>query len=1109
MFDVDRNQSDIGLHKSLVPADSSDLKRKERSIMSMGDVLPPRRQAVMDRLRRRIERYRLHHLSSCLPRYNSNLNGILQQQQQDTIILRQRFLEAKAKKSGKKSEPKSKAGLGGDSSSAGGGGAGGATGTGSTSASNSGAGGGGNGCGAGGTATANSNTTVSGPQPKYKRTEKDTSSSPLSGCSRSASGQSNGGEGNVSGQQIQTNVKVTTVASNNIKTSNSPAPSTGNSVVNGGGASVTSSTTTTTTVIEPSEHGGDVSARNVSKVGGVVAGGPDKSLDENRDTKGSFHLPEFKPEPTGSELNLDACGVEINDETFEALMNDFSSDDMDQMNLEDIVDPFRLDHSHLSSLGDHKMNIDNDNGNLGQLPPYPVVSQSGLQLQFPGSSPTSDSLTMNLLSNMANTSVRPPSYTGQSSLGLNFLGKESSPAAQTLKQMAEQHQQQRQQQQLNSIGLNTSSPFSSDFNQYGGPGSGTSIEFLSSSGGNPNCFMQKNGAGSLFPFDSNSMTSPSGNKGSDGLFRSNQRFHLPTHLQDATKNPLNQQRTTDSKNICSGNGVTGGGPSANMMAGHCSPDVSSGAGPTGSQLSFVGTKPLSHFGDSNQPNNNGSNNGTRQYMRNSGGPTQQQRSQVSVGGASSPSNTVPSNLRQQRHHYMGMTNTQNGHHLQVSQGQHVNVSQDQQSTTMFSYGQAPPQVTPSAPGDHFQLSLNQSQEVTFNAAGANSIQNADRMVSINQTAVVQMNSGGPSLNMMNHHSQLLRPPTMHSQSDQAQQQQQLMQMQLDKRKLNQQQVRNNHAGLTQFGVRPPPPDYGSQMNLMSSGQQQQSMMAGVMTSQSGQMLMNNNSIRGGNGVQPRLPSAMNVGNGGQMPLMNGRNVQQMNLGSMGLNTGGVPVNSNRTNLGMPGRMASFIGDDPRPPNVDIGPDGLNIALRGNVGGVGQDWRQRMTVNQHPGVKYQGTNVGQMSGVNTRFAGQLMPDQRGLQQNNVDNMQMITMQQQHLNMLNRMGSGVNNGPSHSGHHHHQMQHQQMSIIQQQQQQQQQQGNSSSQQSVNAHLMSHISSSVVSSTGTTNFLPSDTASGVFNDFFESGGFGANDLLNSFDLDIQNGNSGDNLL
>ncbi|XP_002433960.3 mastermind-like protein 1 [Ixodes scapularis] len=72
--------------------------------MMRGDVLPPKRQAVVDRLRRRIELYRRHH-SATLPRYDDSANDVYEEQRQETLMLKQRYLESKAKKA-KKNEHK-------------------------------------------------------------------------------------------------------------------------------------------------------------------------------------------------------------------------------------------------------------------------------------------------------------------------------------------------------------------------------------------------------------------------------------------------------------------------------------------------------------------------------------------------------------------------------------------------------------------------------------------------------------------------------------------------------------------------------------------------------------------------------------------------------------------------------------------------------------------------------------------------------------------------------------------------------------------------------------------------------------------------------------------
>lgn len=75
-------------------------------LAGMGDVLlPPKRQAVVDRLRRRIESYRRRQ-SDCIPRFDQSFNGICEQNIQETLVLKQRFLESKAKRAAKKTDKK-------------------------------------------------------------------------------------------------------------------------------------------------------------------------------------------------------------------------------------------------------------------------------------------------------------------------------------------------------------------------------------------------------------------------------------------------------------------------------------------------------------------------------------------------------------------------------------------------------------------------------------------------------------------------------------------------------------------------------------------------------------------------------------------------------------------------------------------------------------------------------------------------------------------------------------------------------------------------------------------------------------------------------------------
>ncbi|XP_035829433.1 putative uncharacterized protein DDB_G0292330, partial [Aplysia californica] len=69
----------------------------------MGDFFAPKRKDVVDKIRRRIDVYRHHHSSSA-GRYHGARPGIYEQQKQDTLQLRQRWLDSRAKKAAKQSK---------------------------------------------------------------------------------------------------------------------------------------------------------------------------------------------------------------------------------------------------------------------------------------------------------------------------------------------------------------------------------------------------------------------------------------------------------------------------------------------------------------------------------------------------------------------------------------------------------------------------------------------------------------------------------------------------------------------------------------------------------------------------------------------------------------------------------------------------------------------------------------------------------------------------------------------------------------------------------------------------------------------------------------------
>lgn len=97
--------SDIGGGAAASAADGSGGGGGQAAVSPAGEVLPPKKQAVVERLRRRIESYRRHQ-NDCIPRFDHTFNGVVEQNLQDTLLLKQRFLENKAKRGIKKSEKK-------------------------------------------------------------------------------------------------------------------------------------------------------------------------------------------------------------------------------------------------------------------------------------------------------------------------------------------------------------------------------------------------------------------------------------------------------------------------------------------------------------------------------------------------------------------------------------------------------------------------------------------------------------------------------------------------------------------------------------------------------------------------------------------------------------------------------------------------------------------------------------------------------------------------------------------------------------------------------------------------------------------------------------------
>jgi hypothetical protein len=69
------------------------------------DICNPKRQAVFDRLKKRMNTYRGRQRET-VPRFDQTFNGICEQQSVETNVLQKRFIETKAKRVAKKADKK-------------------------------------------------------------------------------------------------------------------------------------------------------------------------------------------------------------------------------------------------------------------------------------------------------------------------------------------------------------------------------------------------------------------------------------------------------------------------------------------------------------------------------------------------------------------------------------------------------------------------------------------------------------------------------------------------------------------------------------------------------------------------------------------------------------------------------------------------------------------------------------------------------------------------------------------------------------------------------------------------------------------------------------------
>lgn len=92
-----------GLDQGALLGGGCGVLQQQSAAPGMADVVVHKRQAVIDRLKRRMEGYRRHN-QDCVPRYSNAFTE--QQNVQETLMLKQKYMETKTKRNVKKNDKK-------------------------------------------------------------------------------------------------------------------------------------------------------------------------------------------------------------------------------------------------------------------------------------------------------------------------------------------------------------------------------------------------------------------------------------------------------------------------------------------------------------------------------------------------------------------------------------------------------------------------------------------------------------------------------------------------------------------------------------------------------------------------------------------------------------------------------------------------------------------------------------------------------------------------------------------------------------------------------------------------------------------------------------------
>ncbi|XP_013790706.2 mastermind-like protein 3 [Limulus polyphemus] len=893
----------------------------------MGDILPPKRQAVVDRLRRRIELYRRKQNGSLI-RYEQTSNGWNHQQRQDTIFLKQRYLETKAKKAKKNDNKSTKDGLGTNSENA--------RNVLSKPAKRP----------AESLDTPLNQSDGLGDPPERQVKLACRSSSPSQG-QRETQGQSSLPRFSVqivqqfsssdsshvqNSQTIQTNVTVKAVHPESPMTS----------MASGQCNTLQEPQVSSATSIEcKQEKVGNLN--QCSSMGLSTCNNHNSTIGNNSGVgerfSDAFSTLGFPDDSSGDVIDPDILKDLIDDVLTTGnpsdLMKDFNFDDSDReqdQEPKETVDPM-LDitgkshstpplHGHFSSTHSPFSTMQAQGGTSGFSP-------------GPRGSPMGNHTSVSVTPSTTYQSPHSSNYTHSGSfsvsptLGLDFKLSEPSPAAQTLKQMAEQHQSLQQKQQ---IGLNMSSPHSrSPFTNENFTESMTlppiRSGFMSASSGQVNT-AQKTQASSMLAarsydkqvnFTSVRPASGSGPfkqetengvfPGSQGITTTNNMAPVPGMEYQKQQQVMQMQHLhqlpPEQKSVMSGSHY-----------GVPSPDNKQSQSGMPQPSAYGSTRPLSHFtaGQTSSVHN--------QFVR---GP--------SPGVVSSPTQhyrpSSRSNLQLSQTQQLQISQT--GSQLQVCQSQQLQMSRDfkqnptgnsQQQQQISVFSTYPHSTT--APRPPFQMNMSQTQSVNFTnqfsgTGNSNGVPAHEEMCQhMMKQHVVQQNNIGATASQREIQLQqfLNRPPPEykhHTVTNQVLPPHQ--QMMAD----NSMVVLNP----TQTSQRFSQPSDVSRRGLVSES------TVHTLQHPSSQNQM---SVRAR--TQQACVPTPHVGMGSALSNLN--------------QTTGSSTHPNITSANLAGHMSrtrsvysSCLPRSQRPPNVNVGPEGLNISQRA----VAPEWRQLLLQQQ--------------------------------------------------------------------------------------------------------------------------------------------------------------------